>query len=135
MKSLGFIIAIAILISSCSKDEMNTEPGKIQTIVSTIKIGDSGAAVINLQNSLKKLVELGIFKTYSPPNSPTTEELQQLLSQLRQEIENQYFGEATRQLTRIFQIQQGLGDSLNGVVENTTADKLNQILKTLGLIS
>lgn len=134
MKNLIFLIAIILLISSCSKDEMNTEPDTIQTIVPTIKNGDTGSAVVNLQNALLKLLDLGIFKTYNAPDSPTIEYLQQLTLQFKVESTNQIYGEATRKLIQIFQIQNGLGASLNGVVEATTAAKLNALLLTLGVI-
>lgn len=101
-------------------------------IIAPIKPGDTGLQVTNLQEAILFLYDQGIFKAFDPPNRPTSEELKALTIKLRDEQTQQIYGDATTQLLRYFQIQQGLGDNLYGVVEDKTAAKLNEILKSLG---
>ncbi len=106
----------------------------MKPVIAPIKSGDSGPSVTNLQEILQSLIERQLFKTLDAPNRPTLEELQKLTQLLKDERSQSLFGEASQQLVRYFQIQQGLGDSLNGVVEDKTAARLNEILKSLGLL-
>lgn len=105
----------------------------MQTIDAVIKPNDSGAHVVNLIECLLLFVERGIFKTYSAPDQPTGEELAQLAASAKQDRETQFFGDAVRLLVRTFQVQQGLGDQLAGVVEKRTASRMNEVLLGLGI--
>lgn len=96
--------------------------------------GDTGIEVKNLQECLLFLLDKNIFKAYQQPDRPTVDELNQWKELLNKEKESVLFGEGTRQLVFTFQLQQGLGDNLMGVVEETTAAKLNETLKELGAI-
>jgi hypothetical protein len=106
----------------------------MQVIVATIKPGETGVAVANLQDAILALLGHQLIKALDAPNRPTKDELMKLADGLKHEREGSNFREATQQLIRFFQIQQGLGDNLNGVVEDKTAVKLNEILKSLGLL-
>lgn len=106
----------------------------MQLIVATIKPDASSPAVLNLQDALFALLDNKIIKSYDEPNRPTQDDLRKLAEQLQYEREQSNFGKATRQLLLYFQIQQGLGDNLKGIVEEKTAFCLNEILKKLGLL-
>ncbi|WP_039914212.1 Tc toxin subunit A-related protein [Cellvibrio mixtus] len=101
-------------------------------ISATIKPGDSGNDVVNLQQVLQFLYGKGVFKTFNPPNSPTAEELNALVKKMGSEQTQQVFGDATRLLIRYFQIQRGPGDNLHGLVEEKTAQRINALLSELG---
>lgn len=47
----------------------------MKSILATIKPGDSGANVANLVQSLLRLIERSLLKTYVEPNHPTADEL------------------------------------------------------------
>lgn len=100
-------------------------------IIATIKPGDIGPAVANLQDALLTLLEHQIIRALDAPNRPTREELQKLADGLKAERVQSIFGDATRQLIMHFQVQEGLGDNLLGVVEESTAAKLNGELKKI----
>ena len=103
----------------------------MQPINVTIKPGDKGIEVINLQQVLQLLSARSVFKTFNSPNSPSTEDLRALLEKLATEQASQQFGAATQALVKHFQIQQGLGDNLHGVVEKSTARRINELLYEL----
>lgn len=103
-------------------------------IAATIKPGEDGLKVVNLQAVLLLLLERGVFKSFDPPDHPSADDLKALAEKLRGEQFAQLFGEATRQLLMYFQVQQGLGDHLRGVVEETTAKTLNQLLGQHGVV-
>ncbi|MES2825378.1 MAG: neuraminidase-like domain-containing protein [Pseudomonadota bacterium] len=100
-------------------------------ILATIKPGDSGAKVVNLIQSLLLLIEHALLKTYDSPNHPTADELAKLVIAIKEELAQQFFGDATQHLILYFQIQNNLGDSLGGVVEKKTASLLNKFLEKL----
>ena len=100
----------------------------------TITPGESGPHVSNLQAALLFLIEHDVYRTLIPPDRPTAEDLASLKQMLRAEQLTGQFGGATYQLLSIFQRQQGLGDHLEGKVEETTAKKLNAFLKQLGAL-
>jgi|CXWL01.1.fsa_nt_gi protocatechuate 3,4-dioxygenase beta subunit len=106
----------------------------MQSIIATIKPGDSGPIVANLQDALFALLEHQIIRALEEPNRPTLEVLQELAEILKKEREQSIFGKATQQLITYFQIQQSLGDHLFGGVEKTTAAKLNEFLEKLDLL-
>lgn len=106
----------------------------MQSIIATIKPGDSGSIVANLQDALFALLEHQIIRALDAPSQPTLEVLQELAGILKKEREQSIFGKATQQLITYFQIQQSLGDHLFGVVEKTTAAKLNEYLEKLDLL-
>ena len=93
---------------------------------------DDYEVVTNLQAALIFLLNKSIYKTYDKPNNPTEEELKRLKEKLQEEQQSGLYGDATKQLIFIFQIQQGLADNFKGEVEEKTAFKLNELLKGLG---
>ncbi|MEO9365083.1 MAG: hypothetical protein ABI341_03135, partial [Nitrososphaera sp.] len=93
-----------------------------------------GPQVADLQDALLALLKRQVFKVYDAPNHPTSAELQQLARLAQRERADARFGDGTRALVLLFQIQQGLGDHLHGVVEATTAEALNALLQELGLL-
>ena len=105
----------------------------MQLIIATIKTGDTGSAVTNLQQTLLALLDKQVIQ--DNPNRPTLEELKELTKQLKKEREESRFDEATRQLIFYFQLQQDLGDNFQGIVEEKTAEKLNGFLKEFGLLA
>jgi hypothetical protein len=94
-----------------------------------------GPGVADLQDALLLLIGHQLIKTFSAPNRPTAEELKALAQQLKQERTQSNFGDATRQLVRYVQNQQGLGDSFAGIVEAKTAQVFNRLLSDLGMFS
>ena len=97
--------------------------------------GQQGPAVADLQDALLLLISHQFIKTFPAPNRPTAEELQALAERIKLERTQSRFGDATRQLLRFFQNQQGLGDHLDGIVEATTAAALNRLLTVLGVLN
>ncbi len=89
--------------------------------------------VRDLQDALRVLLERGLIVGFDKPKSPTHEELAALRGQLEVERTDSRDGRATQRLVQIVQVQQGLGDSIDGVDERT-ADVLNQLLGQLGEI-
>ncbi len=105
----------------------------MEPIIAPIKTGDTDAIVANLQDALLALLEQK--KILQPPGTtglPTPDELQKLTEGLQHERVQSMFGKTTWQLVVYFQLQQGLGDNLRGVVEEKTAAKLNELLKSIG---
>ena len=101
----------------------------MQAIQATIQPGDTGPQVANLYEALLVLLERGVIKALEPPNTPTAEDLGALKEQIRSKAPSGYYKGAAVTLVQLFQIQSGLGDALGGVVEDQTADLLNQQLK------
>jgi hypothetical protein len=107
----------------------------VNQITSPLQLGMSGPAVADLQDDLLLLIERQLIKTFPAPNRPTAEDLQALAQGLKQERVPSTFGDATRQLIRFFQNQQGLGDSFAGIVEAKTAQVFNKLLTDLGVLT
>ncbi len=103
-------------------------------IVPMLKAGDTGPLVVNLQDALLTLLEREIIRPLIAPDRPTMEELQKLSAAVKGEREQLLFGQFTQELIRYFQVQQGLSDNLRGVVEDTTAARLNEWLKKIGAL-
>lgn len=103
----------------------------MQPIVPPIRSGEKGAQVANLQEALLFLIKNEIIKALDAPNRPTADELKKLILQLRIETREASYGDATTMLVRIFQLQQQLGDRLNGIVEEATAKRMNELLRQL----
>lgn len=97
----------------------------MQPITPTLRFNDSGLQVTNLQEALLSLSERGAFNP---------DDVKPLTDKLSAEQAQQKFGEITTALVRRFQIRQGLGDHLGGEVEETTAARLNELLKSFGLL-
>lgn len=95
-------------------------------IQSTIKPGDTGPQVANLYTVLQFLIEKEVFAIVDPS------ELAILKDQLRSEQPSGYFKGAAVTLVQLFQSQSNLDNGLGGVVEDQTADLLNQQLKKYG---
>jgi Tc toxin complex TcA C-terminal TcB-binding domain/ABC toxin N-terminal region/Neuraminidase-like domain len=108
----------------------------VRRVSSPLRPGDRGDQAANLHVVLRALVERGAVRAEVEPNRPTREELDKLLAEvdLERERGQWIYGEATRELVRIFQIQQGLGDNREGVVDDETAKTLNRELERLGLL-
>ena len=98
----------------------------------TIKPGEQGTEVVNLQLALRFFYKHGAFKVYDPPSGPTADELKALMAELADEQAKQEFGKATQQVVSYLQVQQSLGDHLQGAVEETTAKCLNELLLKFG---
>jgi hypothetical protein len=122
-------------------------------ITATIRSGDTGAAVANLQDALVALLDKEVIRALDSPSRPTQDELTKLAEALNRERAASTFGAATQQLVQYFQIQQRLypeetwdqelpahyrgvpvGDNNRGVVEEKTAAKLTELLDKLGLL-
>jgi hypothetical protein len=101
----------------------------MELIIATIKAGNTGLPVTNLQDALLALLNHQIIRHLDPPNHPTLEELRKLIEVVKAERSASRFGEATTQLLKYFQIQEHLGDKVLGVVEDKTADRLNEHLR------
>jgi Tc toxin complex TcA C-terminal TcB-binding domain/Neuraminidase-like domain len=109
----------------------------MQNIIAPLNPQMQSDAVANLQDALLFLVERslnGITPDAFRPSttSPTSEELKGLLVKLRPERAKKQFGSATQKLVLLFQIQNSLGNNLEGVVEEKTAKSLNEFLSQLG---
>ena len=104
----------------------------MNVIQPTITPGENGPHVSNLQDALLFLIEHGVYRILLPPDRPSAEDLASLKQTLRAEQSTDQFGGATMQLVSLFQRQQSLGDHLKGVVEPTTATRLNELLNELG---
>lgn len=106
----------------------------IQPIVATINPRETGPKVANLQDALLALLARDKIWRVDASNRPTPEELQKLTEGIRQERTQSLFEEITARLVRDFQVQQVLNDNLRGVVEDTTAAKLNELLESVGAL-
>ena len=72
------------------------------------------------------------MKSFDPPRNPRADELKELTEGLRTEEASQSFGPVTQELLVYLQLQEGLGAFLDGRVEETTAQRLNEWLAQLG---
>lgn len=105
-------------------------------ITAQISPGTQGVHAVNLGKTLSVLLHRGqLLRSYSAPEHPTAEELATLGSLLEGEISTAMVGESMRKLVFYYQIQQGLGDQLRGVVEDTTARSLNDLVRRCQLPS
>src|SRR5262249_46474636 len=97
----------------------------LHRVLTPLKIGASGAEVVNLQDALLFLVNKDRLKI----DDPSLRE--RLLGAMATERDRQVFGDnGTYQLVRMFQTQQGLPET--GVVDEPTANVLNKLLEGLG---
>lgn len=106
----------------------------MRPIVPTLRIGSTGTPVAALHEALLALVQRNVIRALDPPEQPTADQIKALTEGMRREQAEGVFGKSTGQLVRWFQIQNGLGDHLDGVVEEQTADRLNELLRALGLL-
>lgn len=97
-----------------------------------IQPGESGPQVVDLQDALSLLLDRGAIRSLDPPDSPSAADLAELRALIAEERAESTYGKATRQLVRIIQLQQGLGDDLGGVVDEQTATMLNRLVEGLG---
>ena len=100
-------------------------------VVPPIGPGMQGPQVVNVGRILKSFLERGVLRSFDPPDTPTTEELQSLAFRLSAEIDAATFGQAIQRLLVYLQIQNGLGDQLRGSVEESTARLLNNLVQTV----
>src|SRR5437763_13684262 len=103
-------------------------------IIATIKPGDTGTQVANLQDAILALLERKIIHALDATNKPAPEALEKLTEGLKQEREQSLFGKDTLHLMMYFQLEQKFGDDLCGVVEEKTAAKLNELLRSIGAL-
>ncbi|HEV7762652.1 MAG TPA: neuraminidase-like domain-containing protein, partial [Acidimicrobiales bacterium] len=106
----------------------------MRPISPTLNAGSTGPEVAALQEVLLRLVEEQIIHALPAPDRPTVDELQKVAERVEGDHARATYGDATTQLVRWFQIQNGLGDGLDGVVEKRTAERLNEVLRALGLL-
>src|SRR5262245_4111357 len=106
----------------------------MHAITPTLKPGAGGDEVANLHEALLALLAEKVIRALVAPNEPSAEQLKVATEKLRQERDANVYGDATRLLVRWFQLQNGLGDGLDGVVEDKTADRLNELLRAMGLL-
>lgn len=106
----------------------------VKIIIPPVNPNDTGDKVRNLQEALHLLLEKKIIASFQLPDRPTEGELSQLRDILTTEEAAAQFGSGTRQLLSFFQMQQGFGDSLGGVVEETTSARINAILTELEVL-
>ncbi len=85
---------------------------------------DDKEAVTNLQSALLFLLDKKQLKL-------TDDELQAYSKQLNEEMQAGKYGDGNKKLITIFQQQFGIADD-KGIVQEATADKLNELLKALG---
>src|SRR5262245_51313173 len=104
---------------------MKQEEYTVNQITFPLQPGMQGAAVADLQDALLLLIIHQIIKSGVEPNWPTADELQALTQRLTPERAQSTFGDATSQLIRYLQNQQGLSDEPAGIVEAKTAAALN----------
>ena len=94
--------------------------------------GNSGPAVANLGRVMLVLIEHGIVRSFVAPDRPTAEDLAKLNALVQDEFKAAVFGEGIQAALRYLQVQRGMGDSLRGIVDKTTADLLNQLVIGFG---
>jgi hypothetical protein len=82
---------------------------------------------VNSGRILLAICEKGAIETYDPPNRPTAEEIRNLCTELKDELETATFGDAMQRLVAALQLQYALGDHLSGVIEGETARLLNHL--------
>jgi hypothetical protein len=116
--------------SRLDRDSDKKSERTTQMVVATMKRGDTGPQVVILQDALFALLKCEAIKPHESPNFPTKKELEKLSEDLKKERAQSLFGEATLKLVIYFQVQRGLGDNLKGVVEEKTAAKINEVLKS-----
>jgi len=104
----------------------------VEPIHATSTGPEAGSGLANLQDALSLLLDRGAVRSLDPPDSPSAPDLTELRDLLAEERAESTYGKATRQLVRIIQLQQGLGDDLAGVVDEQTAAMLNRLLEGLG---
>jgi hypothetical protein len=106
----------------------------MHAIAPTIKPDDSGDQVANLQAALLFLLDRDVTLLFDPLNTLTADELKAIREALLVEASAKLFDKTTRALTFAFQQRQGLSPQLKGVVDQTTAEALNDHLRELGAL-
>ncbi|MDB4891180.1 MAG: hypothetical protein JWL61_3035 [Gemmatimonadetes bacterium] len=106
----------------------------MHAIIPTITPGDSGAAVANLQDAILALVEHHVIKALDAAQRPTISELVELTKALQYDRAHSLYGASLWKLVTFFQMQHGLGDHLRGVVESATAEKINELLRSVSVL-
>jgi len=95
-------------------------------IVVTIRVGEIGSHVADLQDALQLLIRRGDLR--ESEQGPAGEEFEQLVQMLSEERSRLEYGEATRACVRLVQLQLGGVEEPSGIVDETTADLLNRFL-------
>lgn len=106
----------------------------MHAIAPTIKPDDSGDQVANLQAALLFLLDSDVNLFFDPQKTPTPDELKGIREALLVEASIKLFDKTTRALTLAFQQRQGLSPRDPGVVDQITADALNDRFRQLGAL-
>src|SRR5262249_14143294 len=106
----------------------------MQPIVFPINAGDSGPQVANLIQALLVFVERHVIKPVDDANGPSADELRGVAERARKELSPASFGKATQPLVEYFQQQHVAGHAARGSVDAATADRMNELLSSLGLL-
>lgn len=99
----------------------------VNRLVSSLKHGMSESAVADLQDALLECLNRNVILAGDERNK------KELLAVLKRERSQQHYGDATLKLVAIFQQERNLQAS--GEVDNATADALNDLLNSWGLLS
>lgn len=99
-----------------------------------IESGVTGEPVSNLRAALLFLLQVGAVKALEPPNKPTAADLAALFKKVSAErAAGKAFDGDTLQLVFLIQLQHGIGDGLQGTVDEATAALLNRLLEEHGV--
>jgi hypothetical protein len=126
-------IAIAVSGSLLRLYRQQTPRGSRFPPLPPITPGGTGDQVANLLASLLFLQDRAALKAFDPPRDPKADEIKALTEDLRTEQVSQSFGLATKQLLVYLQLREGHWAFLDGQVEETTAQRLNEWLAQLGV--
>src|SRR5262245_54917911 len=89
----------------------------MKPIVAVLSPGAEGVAVVQLIDALTALLEGGVFASSDPRDHVSAEDLKKLGVALAEERAKLHFGPAATELITHFQLQQGLSDKPDGVVD------------------
>ncbi len=103
-------------------------------IQAPMKPDDSGESVANLQAALVFLFDRDVTLFVDPQKMPTADQLKAIREALISEASIRRFDKATRAMTLAFQQRQGLPQHIPGVVDQITADALNDRLRQTGAL-
>ena len=106
----------------------------MRAVAPSIKSDDSGDQVADLQAALVFLLERDVSLYFAPQNTPAVAELKAARDPLLVEASATRFDKPTRALALAFKQRQGLSPQLEGVVDKTTADVLNDRLRQYGAL-
>jgi 5-hydroxyisourate hydrolase-like protein (transthyretin family) len=108
----------------------------MKLITAPIAHNQTGSVVVNLIECIlfligKNLVT-NLLQIYDAPNQPYQDEINTLVAGVKLELAAQVYGANAQRLVLYSQMQNGLGDHLQGVVDDKTAALLNRMLEKYG---